>query len=93
MEENLLCRPFTVLFNSSILESRLLSLARIRSNLFVTPSESLKAAITSSSSSEVFTSGDWILSPVSLQVTLFGNCCMYCGKIFALGLHIRMKTP
>ena len=33
---NLLCRPFTVLFNSSILESKLLSLARIRSNLLAT---------------------------------------------------------
>ena len=53
------CKPLTVLFNSSIFESSLLSLSKIRSSFFVTPSVRFRAAITWSSSSEFFESGEY----------------------------------
>ena len=58
-EETLPCKPLTVLFNSSIFESSLLSLSKIRSSFFVTPSVRFRAAITWSSSSEFFESGEY----------------------------------
>ena len=57
--ETLPCKPLTVLFNSSIFESSLLSLSKIRSSFFVTPSVRFRAAITWSSSSEIFESGEY----------------------------------
>ena len=83
-EETLLYKPFTVLFNSSILESTLFSLARIRSNFFVTPSESFRTAIASYSSSEIFTSGE-----------LDSFACFSSGDASCelLNFHIWKKTP
>ena len=84
-EEILLCKPFTVLFNSSILESRLFSHTRIRSNFFVTPSENFKTAIAPSSSSEIFTLGELD------SFACFSSANASCKELDVLRLRLHRK--